>query len=647
MRYKDFELDDFQIDAIKYIDNNKNVVVSAGTGTGKTLVADYLIDKAIKNNKRIIYTSPIKALSNQKFKDFRNEHGKDKIGLLTGDLAVNANAQILIMTTEIYRNMLLSKDPICETIAYVIFDEIHFINDIERGTVWEESIIFSLPSTKMLALSATIPNANELCDWIGSLRNEKVELVYYEKRAVPLNHYFFEHFSGLFQREKLSSKMDELKSYSRDPFQRRRGKRRKVRLHSPDISKNQYLELVRTMKDKEWLPCIFFSFSRKACEQKAELLSKKMNFLNPSERERIVKLFPKYFNADANKLKSVQLVKAALLKGIGVHHAGLLPACKEIVEDLFGEGVLKVLFATETFAVGINMPAKSVAFSSMEKYDGVNFRFLNTKEYFQMAGRAGRRGIDTVGYAVTLVEPDYAEIDKMMYITDKDTDPIQSQYTLSYNTTINLLKSHDANEIEKILKSNFDYYMKKRKDSHVRIMATFNNQVKRLKKLNCIDENMKVLPKGQFMSYIYSNEILTTEIVFSGILDNLNPIQINILIAAIAYEGRQNDYFSFRGAEGEYKRLSKLVLGNALVDKDLNKLSLKRMVNIVSKWSNGCEFSELMEYSNLLEGDYIRLFRQIMDRVQQILKAGVDHELQEKLEECLKLLDKGVVRVEF
>ena len=442
--------------------------------------------------------------------------------------------------------------------------------------------------------------------------------------------------------------MQELKSYTRDPISRgKRGKRRKVMLQSKDIAKNQYVDLVRELKKREWLPCIFFSFSRKACEQKASNLAKIMNFVAPDDRNYISSLFSTYFTHEMNKLKSVQLVKAALLRGIGVHHAGLLPAAKDIVEQLFAEGKLKVLFATETFAVGINMPAKAVAFSSLEKYDGIEFRYLNTKEYFQMAGRAGRRGIDEVGYAVTLIKPDFVDIEKVMYITEKDIDPIVSQYTLSYNTTINLVKSHIDEEIEIILKSNFGYFVKKRKALDVRIKASFKNKLKKLRSLNCIDENNKVLEKGYFMSYIYSNEILMTELVFSGILEKLNPVQINIIIAAIAYEGRQNDYFSFKGVDAMYNSLVQLVSTNPIVDKELNKLSIKRMTNIVTKWSNGCAFSELMDYSNLSEGDYIRLFRQVIDRIQQIIKAGVDHDLEDRLYEAIKLLDRSIVKIEF
>jgi superfamily II RNA helicase len=647
MQYRGFKLDQFQIEAIEHINNNKNVIVSAGTGTGKTLIADYLIDICIQNNKRVIYTSPIKALSNQKFKDFKSLYG-DKIGLLTGDVSINASAQILIMTTEIYRNMLLSKDPICETIAYVIFDEIHYINDIERGTVWEESIIFSLENTKILALSATIPNADELCDWISTLRNEKVELVYYDYRAVPLEHLFYEHFSGLMTRKEMPKKITELKSYHREPSKRnKKGKRKKVFLHSQDISKNQYIGLVKELKHKEWLPCIFFSFSRKSCEIKAEELAKKFDFLNSDERSYIVKQFSIYFNNELSKLKSIQLIKTCLMKGIGIHHAGLLPAAKEIVETLFAEGIIKILFATETFAVGINMPARSVCFSSLNKYDGINFRNLNTKEYFQMAGRAGRRGIDKQGYSIVLLEPDFDDIQKLISVTEKDTDPIISQYTLSFNTTINLLKYYNEKDIEKILKSNFNVFVRRRKELQPRVMATYKNQLKKLKKMNYIDENNKILEKGNFMSYIYSDEILTTELVFSGILNNLSSEQINIVIASIIYEQRQSDYFSFKGSEKEYNQLLKIISRNEIVEKGINKLSLKRMINVVDKWSKGCEFIELMDYSNMLEGDYIRLFRQIIDRIQQIIKAGVDYELEQKLIKCISLVDRSVVKVEF
>ena len=212
MQYKQFTLDKFQEDAIASIEKNNSVVVSAATGTGKTLIADYIIDKAIKEGKKVFYTAPIKALSNQKFKDFTTEYGKEKVGLLTGDLSINPEADIVVMTTEIYRNMLLVEDPIVNAISYIVFDEIHFINDIERGTVWEESIIFSPEHIRFLCLSATIPNAKEFSDWIMSIKDHQVDVIEYAKRAVPLKHYVYDSKLGLVTSDKLK-KDKELDEY--------------------------------------------------------------------------------------------------------------------------------------------------------------------------------------------------------------------------------------------------------------------------------------------------------------------------------------------------------------------------------------------------------------------------------------------------
>ncbi|MBW3010842.1 DEAD/DEAH box helicase [Candidatus Woesearchaeota archaeon] len=202
MKYKQFTLDRFQEDAIHFIEQNRSVVVSAATGTGKTLIADYIINKAIKDGKRVIYTAPIKALSNQKFRDFVHEYGEEKIGIMTGDITINDRAPILIMTTEIYRNMLLAHQ-IVPDLSYVIFDEIHYMTDPERGTVWEESIIFSPPHIRFLCLSATIPNARQFADWIQTIKNHTVSVVSYTKRAVPLQHFLFDNDEGIIEADKL------------------------------------------------------------------------------------------------------------------------------------------------------------------------------------------------------------------------------------------------------------------------------------------------------------------------------------------------------------------------------------------------------------------------------------------------------------
>src|SRR3989344_685438 len=391
MNYKGFELDKFQEDAINAIEHNKSVVVSAPTGSGKTLIADYIIDRDFKKGIRVIYTAPIKALSNQKYKEFCRSYGEENVGILTGDLQKNSDALILIMTTEIYRNMVLSNDPFISKVSYVIFDEIHYINDIERGYVWEESVIFSKPSTRVLCLSATIPNAKEFADWIEAIKEHEVVVVRHDERPVPLYVNFYDAEVGVTDLKNLKAHLD-IPDYNKVM-----GKRIKPRYKSPS-----HIELIKDIKDK--VPCLFFCFSRQKCQKSAMELARANFFSHNPEISAFVRAKLASSNPDINKLESTKILRQVLPYGIGFHHAGILPILKEIVEELFEKGLIKVLYTTETFAVGINMPAKSVCFESLRKFDGVSFRLMNSKEYFQIAGRAGRRGIDTEGFVYINIE---------------------------------------------------------------------------------------------------------------------------------------------------------------------------------------------------------------------------------------------------
>ena len=482
MQYKRFTLDKFQEDSINSFLNNNSVVVSAATGTGKTLIADYIIDTEIKRNKRVIYTAPIKALSNQKFSQFRKEYGKDKIGIMTGDVVINPEAPVLIMTTEIYRNMLMTKDHSIADVSYLIFDEIHFISDIERGTVWEESIIFSPDNVRFLCLSATIPNADEFAEWISKIKNHKVDVVKYNKRAVPLHHYLFDHDIGLTDITGLKEqlKLDKHPSYE---YISGRSRRRKPRLTPPN-----HLELIEELSSKNLTPCIYFVFSRAATEKKTKELAKSMNFLSKKESRIVAEFISNEITKSSNsseirRLNTTILLNRTLQKGIAFHHAGVLPKLKEIVEKLFEQGLVHVLYATETFAVGINMPAKVVCFESLEKFDGRTFRYLHSQEYFQLAGRAGRRGIDKEGKAIALVDRRFANPEKIKNITTNDKDPIESQFKLSFNSTLNMIKNHSDEEIEIILKSNFGCFQKKGKAIAL-TKASFNKKKKILSKMH-------------------------------------------------------------------------------------------------------------------------------------------------------------------
>ncbi len=639
MHYKNFVLDTFQEEAIHAVEKNNSVVVSAATGTGKTLIADYIIDKAIKAKQRVIYTAPIKALSNQKYRDFIQDYGAANIGILTGDIVINERAPILIMTTEIYRNMLLEHS-VLEDLSYVIFDEIHYMNDPERGTVWEESIIFSPKSVRFLCLSATIPNADAFAAWIREIKEHEVEVVRNPHRAVPLKHLFFTNEEHVVDPHHLK-KVIELEKNAERISHRRGNAREKKRFSFKDHEGPNQLHLVHYLKQNDNLPTIFFNFSRKTCRDYALQAERQFDFANPKEKAEIATLFRTTIPQEQRTMRSIQELRRFTSRGIGIHHAGQLPKAKEFIEVLFSKGLIKVLYATETFAVGINMPARSVCFNSLRKFDGQGFRNIHTKEYFQIAGRAGRRGIDTEGYVYSMIDKKVDDINKIIMITHGDSEPILSQFTISVNMVLNLIDSYSDAQIQEILKSNFGYFMKKREDNRqIRIARSFNNVVRKLEKLKYI-ENRTLTAKGRIAARIYADEILITELLFSGAFNTLSEIEINVLLGTIVYEARRQDRFK---ARQNYKPVA-VDMKNEVIAKDLNLMHMKKIDWAVRLWCGGASLEEVLDKTNWQEGDLIRFFRQIIDRIQQIKK--VDEQLQEKLTKCIQLVDHDVVSIDF
>lgn len=641
--FKNFILDPFQVEATEAIEKNSSVVVSAATGTGKTLIADYAIEKFKNLNKRVVYTAPIKALSNQKYRDFKKEYGEQAVGIMTGDVVINPDAHLLIMTTEIYRNMLVTKDKMIDSISYVIFDEIHFMSDEERGTIWEESIIFSPESIRFLCLSATIPNATTFAKWISSIKHHEVAVVQYGQRAVPLKHFLYDIEYGVIGTDEARklSKEDKMPDYYKIMRRKRQKKKSKEK---PQVPK--HYDLVKDLKQRGLVPSIFFVFSRRGCEDKARELSVREDFLTKEEKHEVIRQFNATVKQDYWGLESVNLLKTVLQKGIGVHHAGLLPQLKEVVENLFAAGMVKVLYATETFAVGINMPAKSVCFNSLIKYDGKGFNMLRSKEYFQMAGRAGRRGLDKEGYAIALLER-RSELDRIVRLTESDSEPIISQFRLEPNTVLNLLNNHNEQEIDVILKSNFDYFQKKQEDVGIRIKARYNNLVKRLKLHGYVQKDDTLTDKGRFATHIYAHEIMVTELFCGRLYEQLSNEELAITIGSIVYEGRRADeFYGTRKNRQAYRLIDKLGT-NDLIRRELNKRAIQDIWHIIHKWMNGCSFEDLMELTNFQEGDYIRLFRQIVDLMHQIRKATQDYALDQKIVACMNAIYRDVVKFEF
>ena len=431
-----FELDHFQKHAISCIKKNENVLVTAHTGSGKTVPAIFGISDSLKKNRKIIYTSPIKSLSNQKFFELSQQF--PDVGILTGDIKYNPDAQCVIMTTEILRNILYQKTTTHVDIAEVdkvIFDEVHYINDPDRGKVWEECFILMPSEITLIMLSATIDKAEDFAKWIGSIKGKMTNLIPTSHRVVPLEHYFYNPENIGNQLVKVVSSKGEFLNFNEI---------RKTYKKYP-ISKiiNPFIDY---LKDHNSVPALFFVFSRKECERLASSVQRSL--VTSDEISEIVKIFDyemRHHREVYQSSKQYHEIRSMVQKGIAYHHSGLVPILKEVVEILFGKGLVKVLFATETFAVGVNMPTKTVIFPKLSKYSNGDFRFLRTDEYLQMAGRAGRRGLDKTGTVVILPTDEIMPYTGFKSMALGKSPSIQSKFKLSYQFILKILRNRANN----------------------------------------------------------------------------------------------------------------------------------------------------------------------------------------------------------
>lgn len=449
-----FNLDDFQHQAIAALDAGCSVVVCAPTGSGKTLIGEYAIYRALAHQKRVFYTTPLKALSNQKLRDFRDRFGFEKVGLLTGDVSINRDAPIVVMTTEIFRNMLYGT-PIGEVgtslvdVEAVVLDECHYMNDRQRGTVWEESIIYCPPEVQLLALSATVANSDQLTDWIHQVHGP-TELIYSDFRPVPLQFHFCNP-KGLFPLLDHSQNRINARLKSRGgKSQARQGGKQGGRQESPSLA-----YVISQLQQRDMLPAIYFIFSRKGCDKAITELGN-FSLVNEREADQLKTQIDEFLarNPEAGRSGHVE----PLYRGIAAHHAGILPAWKGLVEELFQQGLIKVVFATETLAAGINMPARTTVISSLSKRTDRGHRLLNPSEFLQMAGRAGRRGMDRLGYVVTVQTP-FEGAREAAYLATAGADPLVSQFTPSYGMVLNLLQTHTLEEAKELIERSFGQYL--------------------------------------------------------------------------------------------------------------------------------------------------------------------------------------------
>uniref|UniRef100_A0A9J8BLS0 Exosome RNA helicase MTR4 n=1 Tax=Cyprinus carpio carpio TaxID=630221 RepID=A0A9J8BLS0_CYPCA len=460
-----FILDPFQREAILCLDNNQSVLVSAHTSAGKTVCAEYAIALALREKQRVIFTSPIKALSNQKYREMYEEF--QDVGLMTGDVTINPTASCLVMTTEILRSMLYRGSEVMREVAWVIFDEIHYMRDSERGVVWEETIILLPDNVHHVFLSATIPNARQFAEWICHLHKQPCHVVYTDYRPTPLQHYVFPaggdglHLvvdeNGEFREDNFNTAMQVLRDAG-DSSGNAGGKWDPKGRKGGTKGPSNVFKIVKMIMERNFQPVIIFSFSKKECEAYA-LQVAKLDFNTDDEKKLVEEVFNNATDClsdEDKKLPQVEHVLPLLKRGIGIHHGGLLPILKETIEILFSEGLIKALFATETFAMGINMPARTVLFTSARKFDGKDFRWITSGEYIQMSGRAGRRGMDERGIVIFMVD------EKMSPAVGKQllkgsADPLNSAFHLTYNMVLNLLRVEEINPEYMLEKSFYQF----------------------------------------------------------------------------------------------------------------------------------------------------------------------------------------------
>lgn len=475
-----FELDDFQKEACKCIENKESVVVCAPTGAGKTVIAEFAIQCALKNDERIFYTTPLKALSNQKFNDFSQKYGADKVGLLTGDSSFNRNAQIVVMTTEVFRNMLYctnfgSISDNMQKVRYVVLDEVHYMNDEQRGTVWEESIIYCPTDVQIIALSATVANADKLTEWINTVHS-KTKLINTDFRPVPLRYYYFDSSQPNTILPLLSPGGLLNKKIRPEKKEFRRGPRGRAQ------QKSHVKDVVRNLYEKDMLPAIYFTFSRKKCDEQMEKCAS-LCLVTKQEQEEIKRIIDEYIaeNPYLYKNKHIEF----LLQGVASHHAGLLPSWKVLIEKLFQKGLIKVVFATETLAAGINMPARSTVISSISKRTDDGHRMLTASEFLQMSGRAGRRGMDEVGY-VTIVGTPFQSPQEVADLVLSDANPLESRFAPSYSMVLNLLQRFTLDEAKELILKSFGYFSSNSRLIGLTTQQELNNEkIKEVSEFRC------------------------------------------------------------------------------------------------------------------------------------------------------------------
>lgn len=644
MRLHTFPYDPFQQRAIEAIDRETSLFVSAPTGSGKTALADYVIERSLARHQRVIYTAPIKALSNQKFRDFSARYG-DQVGIMTGDVTINRHAPLIIMTTEIYRNSLLEDVAQLSQYAWIIFDEIHYLDDLERGTVWEEAILFTPPHIKLLALSATIPNVAELAQWIRNAHERPIEIIEETARPVPL--------TVLFQCQNMMISSEQglkrLGYLGRDDWRMMRRFHRHG--HRLPLHTNRLEKLIRDLQEHERLPCIFFTFGRRRAEELAWELSE-CALLEPSERETLRALFDALCGTfQLTHEPNMQALGRLIDRGIAYHHAGMLPTVKEVIERCFASRLLKLIVTTETFALGINMPARSVILDTLKKRSGEGFELLRRREFLQMAGRAGRRGMDDTGFVYLRVNPTHVSYPEIQHLLHAKPEPVQSRFNTAYATLLNLYRHHGRDLLDIFPRTL--YYFQTSGPSRQRGLDLMQRKLDLLETLGYLTPST-LTPKGEFAAWIYGYELLVTELYSRQQLATLEPMALAILMVAIVYEPRPGSL------PPKSHRLSKRLAhlcGESLarIHKEETRLHISPKTKVpafhlshaLEAWMSRAPFDRITRLCDADEGEIVRYFRMTVQLLRQLAESPAgDASLRASAEKAFRRINRDVIDAE-
>lgn len=723
-----FPIDAFQLEAMHHLAQGRSVLVTAPTGTGKTLVAEYAIWRAQQQNQRVIYTTPLKALSNQKYRDLCTLYGSESVGLVTGDIVEHSKASIVIMTTEVYRNMLLEEGgdrfaggnrltpASLADVGYIVFDELHYLSDIGRGPVWEEAIICSPPTVQLVGLSATASNAEDLANWISRV-HQPISLVVHTERAVPLEHYYFldnklhlvmnanaqrvERFPNVGGEARLAMAQRRGRRYSSgedeeentrpatpqpeveagsetsasEEGESKKGRPKQHRVAEPG-------DILNALRDASLLPTLYFLPGRKVVEE-AAMSASRHTFTSPEEAGMLrqeVSEWLEHLPPEDRNLQQVHALIDLLPRGLGFHHAGLLPALKVLVETLFARGHLRAVFATDTLALGVNMPARSVVIGSLSKFDGQEMRLLTPNEYSQVTGRAGRRGMDVRGSAI-IPYSHWEPFEPAFERITAELRPVSSSFAIRYNSVLSLWRPGDTKHLRRICASSLREYQryilweqrellrleklaerqqKARKAGKKKGLASdgalqalekrrekigayplsrsgaaeLDGTIFALRALNYINEQDQLTLAGQLLrSIFHPSGIMLVDILMMGVLDELTAAELAEVCSWFTYD---ND-----------RRLNnRNVLSNRLVQVRRDLWSISQSVHRVEEqahiplsptivpefhgialsWARGMSLSGLMRRVDMAEGDLLMLLNQTIDLLQQ-LQTAVGHVL--------------------